>query len=649
MKTNFSADSILYHLAKGLSKFLSTLPLPLSLWIGRRVGDLAFLFYRSRGEIAYINLKSCLGEELGPSELLHLERKVFQNLMQTAVEVLRFPKVDKAYLDRYVTWQGLERLASAKRKGKGMVALTAHYGNWELQSFASAIQGYPVSVLARQQKFPKTNALLNRYRELTGCKVIHKGMMTREILRDLKANKIVGILTDQDAGKNGVFVNFFGRPTSFAPGAIAFHLKTGCEVIPCFVRRERNLFHHIDITEPIQIVKSGNEEEDIRQGLQQFANRLEAYIRSYPDQWLWLHKRWKSSPSRQVAILSDGKAGHLNQSLGVAASLEKVLKENGKSARPPERLEIRFKQPWRRALLSAFSLQANRRCQGCLKCVRFALTQESYEKVIRSRYDFIISTGSSLAPLNRILSLDHSARGIVVMDPVLPPARSFDLAVIPKHDHPPSSPRIVTTVGAPHLLTEERVRNEAKHLSERIGKPEKPTFGLLIGGETKEFRWNQEEFFHFIETVRQEANRMDVHLLVTTSRRTSKAFESLLEKSCKNDPRCKLLVLANRMNIEGVVAGIVGLSKVVLVTGESISMVSEAASVADRVIVFLPAERKKNSKIEKTLLELSRNECVLLTEQNGLRETIQKAFDTGPVRPKLKDSERIQEALRRIV
>ena len=613
------------------------------------MGDLAFLFYRRRGEIAYTNLKSCLGNALGPAGLLRLERKVFQNLMQTAVEVLRFPKVDKTYLDRYVTIDSLEKLAAAKQKGKGMIALTAHFGNWELQSVAASFWGYPMQVLARQQKFPKTNALLNRYRELTGCKVIHKGFMTRQIIQHLQANGLIGILTDQDAGKNGVFVNFFGRPTSFAPGPVAFALKTGCEVIPCFIRRERHLFHHIEVTEPLQITKTGDEKEDIRRGLQQFADRLEAYIRKYPDQWLWLHKRWKSSPARKIAVLSDGKAGHLNQSLGVSASLEKVLRENGKSSAPPERVEIRYKQPWRRALLAAFSLQSNRRCQGCLKCVRFALTEESFKEFTRSRHDFILSAGSSLAPLNKILSRENGAKGIVVMDPVIPPARSFDLAIIPKHDNPSSSPKIVSTVGAPHLLTEEGIQKEVARLSERIGKSDKPLLGLLIGGGTEEFKWREEEFSDLVKTVNETAKSLDFNFLVTTSRRTPGALEKLFEESWKNDARCKLLVLANRMNIDGVVAGILGLSQAVVVTGESVSMVSEAASAKGSVVVFLPGARKKNSKIEKALLELVKENQIFLTEAPHLRETLEQAFQRKGERSGTEDAVRIQEGLRRLL
>ncbi len=650
MKTNSFSDSILYRSAKILSGIFSILPLPAVLWIGRRVGDLAFWFYPRRGEVAYANLKACLGERFGPSELLRVKRRIFQNLMQTAAEILRFPKVNRAYLDRYVTFQGLDRLEAALKKGKGLVALTAHLGNWELQSFAGAARGYPSHVLAREQGFPKANGLLNRYRELTGCRVIHKGFMTREILRHLRSNGIVGMLIDQDAGKNGLFVNFFGRPTSFAKGAIAFSLKTGCEVIPCFARREADQAHHvIEITEPLRIPRTGNEEEDIREGLQQFAYRLETFIRNYPDQWLWLHKRWKSSPTRQIAILNDGKAGHLNQSLGVGLALQKVLKEEGKEAKQLSQLDIHFKSRWHRLWAAALSLQANRRCQGCLKCLKFALTPSSFERLVRGRADFVISAGSAVAPVNRILSLDNAAKSVVVMDPVLPSASRFDLAIIPEHDHPSSTPHIVTTAGAPHPLTEERVAFETSRLSGKIGKIKGRVLGLLFGGETAGVRWSREDILAMVEGITEEAKKGNFEFLVSTSRRTSKETEALFESSWKEEPRCKLLVLANRENPEGVVPGILGLSDLVVVTGESVSMISEASSIAERVLVFLPGDWKKDSKRDETLLRLSKSGQVVLTGPAQFRELLRKTFQTKGRGLKLNDSLRIEKGLKKIL
>ncbi len=649
MKKNSLADSILYFLAKALSKGLCCLPLSFCLWLGRRIGDFAFLFLRKRGEVAYLNLKSCLGEAYSPSGLLRLERRVFQNLMQTSVEILRFPLLNKETLDRYTVFRGLERLETSRKRGKGTIALTAHFGNWELQSVGAAMHGFPEHVIARQQKFPKTNSLLNGYRELTGCKVIHKGFMIREVVRHLEANGLVGILTDQDAGKNGVFINFFGRPTSFAPGAISFALRTGCDVIPCFIRREGHAFHTVEITEPLKITKTDNEEEDIRHGLQQFATRLEEFIRNYPDQWLWLHKRWKSTPTRKAAILSDGKAGHLNQSLGVFSSLEKIAAEKKFELMKPDLLEVRYKSGWHRGWASLLSAQANRSCQGCLKCLKFALTRESYQKLTHSKYDFVVSAGSGLAPINRILSMDHHAKSVVVMDPVVPPASSFDLAVIPRHDHPPDGAHVVATVGAPHPLTPPKVRDEAKRLSERIGKPVSPCVGVLIGGDTDEFHFNQKEFSALIEAVALTAKKFGLDILATTSRRSSKEVESLFEKSWGKGDLCRLLVIANRKNLDGVVPGILGLSKIVVVTGESISMVSEAASMAEQVIVFLPKERKQNSKLEEMLVRLAAENQILLTGTEGLPGALEKAFLSKQPRPKLNDAERIEEALRRVV
>jgi KDO2-lipid IV(A) lauroyltransferase len=131
---------------------------------------------------------------------------------------------------------------------------------------------------------------------LNGSRVIPKKRAVREIIKGLNKNEIVGILADQDGGRNGVFVNFFGRKASTPEGAIAFALKTGCAVLPTFIIREDGARHTFKIEPPIHITRSGNYEMDIKTNLQTWTDILESYIRRYPEQWLWIHKRWKTQP-----------------------------------------------------------------------------------------------------------------------------------------------------------------------------------------------------------------------------------------------------------------------------------------------------------------------------------------------------------------
>ena len=134
-------------------------------------------------------------------------------MVQTFMEVLNLTKVNKKYVDKYIEVVNFERLQNAAKSGRGTILLTAHYGDWEMLSLVSSVKGYPILVLVREQKMKRLNELLNRLRESNGCKVIRKGLDVKNILRALIDRNVVGILADQDAGKNGMFVDFFGRPT----------------------------------------------------------------------------------------------------------------------------------------------------------------------------------------------------------------------------------------------------------------------------------------------------------------------------------------------------------------------------------------------------------------------------------------------------
>ena len=169
--------------------------------------------------------------------------------------------------------------------------------------------------------------MLNSYREVYGRRVIKKGIATRDIIRSLKANKIIAILSDQDARMNGYLVNFFGRLASTPSGAVNFALKFDSYILPNFCIRKKGPFYHLIVQEPLGLDKTQDTETDVQVGLQRFTNILESYITKYPNQWLWLHKRWKTTPSRRILILSDGKAGHLNQAKAVARQIRRAVFE----------------------------------------------------------------------------------------------------------------------------------------------------------------------------------------------------------------------------------------------------------------------------------------------------------------------------------
>ncbi|MDP3789356.1 MAG: lysophospholipid acyltransferase family protein, partial [Candidatus Omnitrophota bacterium] len=310
-------DYTLSLVARFFNVVLTAIPIRIALAIGRFFGNLAYIANYNRAKVAYANMRAAFVGEKEPSEMRSIVRDLYRNFGQMLVEIVRMPSINKAYMEKYVEVHGFNNFTDALKKGRGVIYLTGHFGNWELCSIASALQGFPLFVLAREQKMARLNNLLNMARESKGCKVIKKGMATREIYEHLENNGIVGILSDQDAGKKGVFINFFGRPTSSPRGAFALTGKTRALIIPAFAVRTEGPYHKIFIESPIEVSNSGDVEANELEAMQKFTSLLESYIRQYPEQWLWLHKRWKSTPLRKVAILSDGKKGHLNQSLAV--------------------------------------------------------------------------------------------------------------------------------------------------------------------------------------------------------------------------------------------------------------------------------------------------------------------------------------------
>ncbi|MCM8782663.1 MAG: lysophospholipid acyltransferase family protein, partial [Candidatus Omnitrophica bacterium] len=357
-------DYLGYIAAKFLSFIFCLLPLRFSLFLGRGIGVLAFFINKKRRVVAYTNLKAAFCKEKGPAELRGLVKKVYQNLGQVLIEVLRFPVINSRYIQKFISIKGLKRLKEIMAQNKGIIILTGHFGNWELSSLIGGFLGFPISVLAREQKHTQLNELLNSYRQMAGCKVIKKGLSTRQLIKALQSGEIVGILADQDAGKLGIFVNFFGRPTSTHSGAFIFARKTGALILPTFIVREKGPYHRIDLLEPIKLKNNQDSDVDIYSAIQEFSNVLESYVRRYPSQWLWVHKRWKSTPQRPILILNDGKPGHLNQSIAVANIIQKYRQDKGTSVEntPYRIVDVRYKNNFLKTLLKICSNFSSSNC-----------------------------------------------------------------------------------------------------------------------------------------------------------------------------------------------------------------------------------------------------------------------------------------------
>jgi len=213
------------------------------------------------------------------------------------MEVLQFPRLTSENLDRLVAFEGKQNMDSALKIGRGAIILTAHFGNWELLGASLALSGYGISFIVRPVRSPRLDALVNRNRESMGVGCIPRGRSVRDALRCLKRNELLGILADIDTRVDGVFVDFFGRPAFTPRGPVSIALRTGAVLVPAFIIRQKDDTHRVVIKKALELKITGALEEDIRVNTARFTKIIESYIREYPEQWIWIHQRWKTQPS----------------------------------------------------------------------------------------------------------------------------------------------------------------------------------------------------------------------------------------------------------------------------------------------------------------------------------------------------------------
>ena len=284
------------------------------LWMGRRyvrlperwghrlgagLGGLMRWLSPRHYRIVMANLQLAFGSEKSEGELAAIARGCYRHLGKCLMEFIRLPAMTPDDIRRVTRYQGREHLDAALSAGKGVILLTAHLGNWEMVGARFAADGYPLHVIARAQRDDRLTEYIRQTREVAGMRVLHREDSVRASLRALRSNEVVGILLDQNAGDDGVFVDFFGHLASTAPGAAAFALRTGAAVVPAFGRRNPDDSHTICIYEPAPLIHTGDSRSDIAANTQRYTKIIEEQIRTCPEQWFWLHKRWKSRPPEE--------------------------------------------------------------------------------------------------------------------------------------------------------------------------------------------------------------------------------------------------------------------------------------------------------------------------------------------------------------
>ena len=273
------------------------MPRPVARGLGIATGLATYALYPRLRRVGMRNL------DLAFPAMSHREKKrilrgVYINLGRLLAEFALFPRYTKENVERVAVYDGFQNFAEANARGKGVIFLTAHLGGWEVSSFAHSLYGHPMDIVMRPLDNPYVDALVDRYRTRHGNRTFSKQDFARGLLSALKNGETVGILMDTNmTPPQGSFVPFFGVPACTATGIARVALHTDAAVLPAFGVWDKNLGKYKICFEPaLQLVRSGDDEADAIANTAAFTAVIERYVRKYPDQWLWVHRRWKTRP-----------------------------------------------------------------------------------------------------------------------------------------------------------------------------------------------------------------------------------------------------------------------------------------------------------------------------------------------------------------
>jgi KDO2-lipid IV(A) lauroyltransferase len=292
-----------YAIAWTFVKAHGALPRPVARWLAANATRMLLLFMRKMRKTAEVNLRLAF-PGWTEAQRRGLLKKMARNLGWMAVEFARFPKYTKENIEAAVVLDGHENFLVGQSRGKGVIYLTGHIGAWELSSYAHALYGFPLHYMARPLDNKPLDEMVNRYRGGSGNKPIFKNESARTMLRVLRDAGTVGILADQNTmPEEGIFVDFFGTPACTTTGIARVALHTDAAVVPGYAFWDENLRkYRLRFEPPVELVRTGDAERDIVENTQRFAKVIEQIIRDYPDQWVWIHARWKNRPKGEPPI-----------------------------------------------------------------------------------------------------------------------------------------------------------------------------------------------------------------------------------------------------------------------------------------------------------------------------------------------------------
>jgi len=265
----------------------------------RNIAALGYLFAARQRKIAIDSLSMAFGNEKSPEEIGKIAKDCFIFMAKSAIEVI-FLMDKPALVKKRISLSGKENLERALSNGRGVILVSAHFGNFPLLLARLALDGYKTSGIMKPMHDTRVEKMFLEKRKKYNVKTIYsqpRSVCVNETVRVLRDNEIVFIPIDQNFGSGGVFVDFFGRKAATATGPVVFAQRTGAALVPCFIIRQPDDSHMIVFEPAIPLREGKDSQETILINIQRLTSVIEAYIRRYPAEWGWIHRRWKSKPN----------------------------------------------------------------------------------------------------------------------------------------------------------------------------------------------------------------------------------------------------------------------------------------------------------------------------------------------------------------
>jgi KDO2-lipid IV(A) lauroyltransferase len=296
-------ESLEYAVVRAMVSVVGALPRSVARTVGEGIGAVAFRVLGRLRRTGQRNLELAYPEK-SAAERTAMLREEYRSLGWQLAEFCQMPKYTAESASKFIRYEGLENYLNARAKGKGVLVVTGHLGAWELSSFYHSLMGYPMSLVIRRLDNPRVDALVNAIRCRHGNRVIHKDDFARGLITAMHAGETVGILMDTNmTPPQGVFVPFFGVEACTASGLARVALRSDAAVLPGFLLWEASEQKYVlRFGEEMQLVRTGDAAADIVANTALFTAAIEAYIRRYPGQWLWVHRRWKTRPEGEGSL-----------------------------------------------------------------------------------------------------------------------------------------------------------------------------------------------------------------------------------------------------------------------------------------------------------------------------------------------------------